>query len=286
MKINEQSSGETIKIAIIEDEPAIRNEISFLVEQEPDTEILGWSDNVNDAVQLLDNLQPEVVLMDIQLLNGSAFDVLNQVKKIPENIIFITAYNQFAIKAIKFGALDYLLKPVDKEELQEALQRFRKKNGKENNWQNQLSIAQENFYSENLPENIALHSLNSVTIVLVKDIIYCKGDGPYTSFHLRNGDKIMVSKPLKYYEELLPPPYFLRSHQSYLINRDSVEKISKSEHLILKNKEEIPVSSRRKHYILNALLSIKNEKELPSFSLHFIHHIFMQKTGKQRPNSA
>ena len=249
-----------IKIAIIEDEPAIRNEISFLVEQESDTHIVGWSDNVSDAVRLLDNQQPDVVLMDIQLINGSAFDVLNQVKKIPDNIIFITAYHHFAIKAIKFGALDYLLKPIIQEELQEALDRFRKKTGNESHWQNRISITQENFGSQKAPEKIALHSLNSVAIVLVKDIAYCKGDGPYTLFHLGNGDKIMVSKPLKYYEELLPTSNFLRSHQSYLVNVDYIEKISNAEHLVLKNKEAIPVSSRRKNYIVNSLLSFKNEK--------------------------
>lgn len=244
---------EKIKIAIIEDEPAIRNEISFLIEQESDTEIVGWSDNVDEAVLLLDRVEIDLVLMDIQLLNGSAFDVLNQIKNIPENIIFITAYNQFAIKAIKFGALDYLLKPIIEEELQEALQRFRKKKRRENNWQKQISIIQENFNSQKILDKIALHSLNSVAIVLVRDIVYCKGDGPYTSFHLRNGNKIMVSKPLKYYEELLHPPYFLRSHQSYLVNRDFIEKIAKSEHLVLKTQEEIPISLRRKQYIMNVI---------------------------------
>ncbi|WP_407481947.1 LytR/AlgR family response regulator transcription factor [Elizabethkingia meningoseptica] len=102
-----------ISVAIIEDEPAIRKEISYLVQQEADTELIGWSDSVQTAVKLITEKHPDVILMDIQLCDGTAFDVLRKLSPIPQNIIFITAYNHFAIKAIKYGALDYLLKPVD-----------------------------------------------------------------------------------------------------------------------------------------------------------------------------
>jgi len=245
-----------IKIAIIEDEPAIRNEMTWLVQQEKDTILLGWSDNVQDAIRLIENECPDVVLMDIQLIDGSAFDILNTLKTVPENIIFITAYNQFAIRAIKFGALDYLLKPIVQDELKEALERYRNKKGKTTQWTQQLSIAQQTLNNETLPETIALHSLNKINIVLIRDIVYCKGDGPYTFFYFSDNSKLLVSKPLKYYEELLPAPNFLRTHQSYLVNKKHVDRISKSEYLILKNKEEIPISSRRKNYILNVLSSL------------------------------
>lgn len=242
-----------ITVAIVEDEPIIRKEISYLVQQEPDTEIIGWSDSVKSAVKLITEKNPDVILMDIQLRDGTAFDILKNLNPIPQNIIFITAYNHFAIKAIKYGALDYLLKPIDQTELREALERFRRKRSNNPQWMQQLSLAQSSWETEKLPESIALHSLNNVRIIAVQDIVYCKGDGPYTFFFLNNGEKELISKPLKFYEEILQAPHFLRTHQSYLVNRKYVSGVNHSEYLVLKNKEEIPLSSRRKNAILQQL---------------------------------
>ena len=243
-------------VAIIEDEVAIRKEIAWLLKKENDVKIVGHSDKVKDAIKLIELHKPDVILMDIQLIDGTAFDIINGLKQIPENIIFITAYNQFAIKAIKFGALDYLLKPIAEDELKDALQRYRSKRDKEMQWSERLSIAQQSLTEEYLPQSIVLHTINQMHIVIVKDIVYCKGDGPYTFFNLVNGKNLLVSKPLKHFEDILLAPWFLRTHQSYLVNKDFVDAISKSEYLVLKNKEEIPVSSRRKNYILNALASL------------------------------
>lgn len=244
-----------ITIAIIEDEPAVRKEISYLVQQEADAGLVGWSDNVKTAIRLIEEKKPDVILLDIQLRDGTAFDILKKLDPVPENIIFITAYNQFAIKAIKYGALDYLLKPIDQVELKEALERYRRRRDNNPQWMQQLSMVQQSMQEEEtiLPESIALHSVNQVRIIPVQDIVYCKGDGPYTFFHLSNGEKELISKPLKYYEELLSAPHFLRTHQSYLVNRNYVSGMNRSEYLILKNKEEIPISLRRKHFILNQL---------------------------------
>ena len=242
-----------LTIAIIEDEVAIRKEITWLLERAPDVKIVVYSTNVKDAIKLIDLQKPDIILMDIQLIDGTAFDILNGLKDIPENVIFITAYNQFAIKAIKFGALDYLLKPVDADELSDALERYRKKRDKNRYWNERLAIAQQSIIEENLPQNIVLHTISQTHIILVKDIIYCKGDGPYTFFYLENGKNLLVSKPLKHYQEILGSPFFLRTHQSYLVNKNYIDKISKSEYLVLKNDEEIPVSSRRRNYVLNAL---------------------------------
>lgn len=247
-----------IRTAIIEDEPAVREEIIYLLRDQKDIELIGWADSVISAAELIEQSQPDLLLMDIQLADGTAFDVLKKLNPVPENIVFITAYNQFAIKAIKYGALDYLLKPVDQEELTETLNRYRSKRDKNPQWAQQLNLAQESLTTTNaLPEHITLSSLNNVRVVAVADILYCKGDGPYTFFFLNNGKKELVSKPLKYYEELLPAPFFLRSHQSYLVNKNYVSGISRSEFLVLKNQEEIPVSSRRRNYIINLLSTNK-----------------------------
>lgn len=242
-----------INVVIIEDEPAIRNEISYLLQQEEDVAITGWSDNIGDAITLLEQQPPDLILMDIQLRDGTAFDILNQLKTPPQNIIFITAYNHFAIKAIKYGALDYLLKPIDQTELKEALDRYRSRHEDNPQWMQQLSLAQHTMEYKQLPEHIALNSVNNIRIIPVNDILYCKGDGPYTHFHLQNGKVELTSKPLKYFEELLPSPYFLRTHQSYLVNKQYISAVHRSEFLVLENNVEIPISLRRKNFIIEQL---------------------------------
>ncbi|WP_398455758.1 LytR/AlgR family response regulator transcription factor [Sphingobacterium thalpophilum] len=246
-----------ITVAMIEDEPAIRKEIAYLLEQEKDIEVVGWADSVTTAIKLMEEKQPNIALMDIQLRDGTAFDLLRKLTSIPQNVIFITAYNHYAIKAIKYGALDYLLKPIDQDELKEALQRYRRRSENNPQWMRQLSMANSAMHGVELPDNIALTSIHQVRIVAVHDILYCKGDGPYTFFFLNDGTKELISKPLKYYEELLPSPYFLRTHQSYLVNRKYITGVNRSEYIVLKNKEEIPISSRRKNVILNQLFPEK-----------------------------
>lgn len=241
-----------LTVAIIEDEPAIRKEITWMLEQQPDIHIAGSGAKVAEAVLLISETKPDVVLMDIQLADGTGFDVLDQLPQLPGNIIFVTAYSQFAIKAIKAGALDYLLKPVAQEELYEALERCRQKK-EQSELLAQLSVSRQAL-ERALPESIALHTVNNVHIIRVQDILYCKGNGPYTSFHMTGNSKLLVSKPLKHYEDLFPAPHFLRTHRSYLVNRQYIDKLCRSEFLVLKNKEEIPVSTRRKNYILGALV--------------------------------
>ena len=114
-----------MRTLVIEDEPAVRKEIEWLVNQEQEFSLLGTASNVHDALILIKATKPELVLMDIQLADGTAFDILNSLPEISFNIIFITAYNHFAIKAIKYGALDYLLKPLDETELKSALQKIK-----------------------------------------------------------------------------------------------------------------------------------------------------------------
>ena len=245
-----------INVLIFEDNQNLRFSIETMLEWNADFNLLKAMPDANTVEETLKNYQPDVILMDIRLIDGTAFDIINGLNQTPENIIFITAYNQFAIKAIKFGALDYLLKPISEVELSEALQRYRNKRDKETHWSEKLNIAQQSLNDENLPQSIVLHTISQTHIVMVQDIVYCKGDGPYTFFYLENGKNLLVSKPLKHYEEILSAPWFLRTHQSYLVNKNFVDTISKSEYLVLKNKEEIPVSSRRKNYILNALSSL------------------------------
>jgi len=249
-----------IRTLIIEDEPAIRKEIEYLVNQQTNFKLLGTAASVKDALRLIGDTQPDLVLMDIQLTDGTAFDILDQLNEVTFKIIFITAYNHFAIKAIKYGSLDYLLKPLDESELKAVMQSIVIKQDDDLYTQQQkLSIAasQNQPDESNLESRMILATQESLQVIQLKDIVYCQSDGGYTWFYLVSGEKILISKPLKYYDELLPEEWFLRPHQSYLVNIIYVDKYMKVGDLILKNKKEIPVSTRRKEYIMQRMMMIK-----------------------------
>ncbi len=240
------------KVVIIEDEPAAVNELKALIGQEEDFELTGHTGTLDEALHLINRIQPDLVFMDINLYDCNAFDILNGLQTMPKHIIFVTAYNQYAIRAIKYGALDYLLKPVDEQEFQEAIERFR--NLKERASKEQLSLAESTLQKKQTPQHIALPSLGKVRIVPLADIRYCRGDGPYTHFFLASGKKETVSRPLKFYESMLPEAQFLRTHQSYVINTGYVKSLISHTTVVLDKGEEIPISIRRKPDILNRLI--------------------------------
>ncbi|WP_353127656.1 LytR/AlgR family response regulator transcription factor [Parapedobacter pyrenivorans] len=240
------------KVVIIEDEPAAVNELKVLIGQEEDFELMGNTGTLDDALHLIDHIQPDLIFMDISLYDCNAFDILNGLQTMPKHIIFVTAYNQYAIRAIKYGALDYLLKPVDEQEFKEAIERFRNLNERAS--REQLSLAESTLQKKQAPQHIALPSLGEVRIIPLTDIRYCRGDGPYTHFFLANGKKETVSRPLKFYESMLPEDQFLRTHQSYIVNTAYIESLISHTTVVLDNGEEIPISSRRKRDILNRLI--------------------------------
>lgn len=246
-----------IDTIIIEDEPAVRREIEWLIKQEPDFTLVGTATSVASALKLIQTAKPKLVLMDIQLTDGVAFDILDQLEEVNFRVIFITAYNHFAIKAIKYGALDYLLKPLDEAELKTVLKKIVTENNASFEQKQQLAIAKSQGNTEsNLETRIVLHTQEFLQVLQLKEILYCQSDGSYTTFYRTDGQKLMVSKPLKYFDELLPDLFFLRPHQSYLVNISYVDKFLKSGLLILKDGTEIPVSGRRKEYIIQRISHI------------------------------
>lgn len=249
-----------IRTLIIEDEPAIRKEIEWLLQQETQFNLIGFATSVAESLVLIKATKPELILMDIQLTDGTAFDILDQLEEIPFRIIFITAYNHFAVKAIKFGALDYLLKPLDDTEFKSALSKIVTDDDNHLAQQKQqISIlkSQSGHGESDLDSRIVLHTLEFLQVLQLREIIYCQSEGGYTNFFLTEGRRIMISKPLKFYDELLPEKWFLRPHQSYLVNVLYVDKFLKSGTIVLKDKTEIPVSGRRKDYILQHINHIE-----------------------------
>lgn len=242
-------------VLIIEDESAAQRELTALIEQEDDLRIIGYAAAMDDAVDQIRKYHPDLIFMDINLYDCTAFDILNTLEpsEIPVgHIIFVTAYNQYAIKAIKYGALDYLLKPIDDQEFKEAVERFR--NRQQQTLRQQVALTEELIDQKNEPRHIALPALGQIRIIALEEIVYCKGDGPYTHFFLTNGKKETVSKPLKFYEKLLPEDRFLRTHQSYIIYTPRVKSVLNNATILLDSEDEIPISHRRKNDVLKKII--------------------------------
>ncbi|WP_119079845.1 LytR/AlgR family response regulator transcription factor [Chitinophaga alhagiae] len=238
-----------IRVVIIDDEPAIRKDLQTLMQQQTGFVVAGACGSIQEARVLIPATQPDLLLLDISLGDGTGFDLLQELAPACK-VIFITAHQHFAIKAIKYGALDYLLKPVDEEELRQALARASRMQAAE---PAQLAVAREQLKQGGLPHRIVLRSQQYLQIVAFEEIIYCQSDAGYTTFFLADGRKIVVSKSIKEYEELLPDTWFLRPHQSYLVNHRFIDRYHKDGYLVLRNNIEIPVSTRRKDFVMEYL---------------------------------
>ncbi len=242
------------KTLVIDDEPAIRKDILFLLSGMPEFEVRGNCGSIAEAKKMIELQRPDLVLLDIQLIDGNAFDLLQSLDEIFFKVIFITAYSDKALKAIKFGALDYLLKPLDEKEFKEALNKMKGTVPSLNNNPLQWKIANEHLENTTkLNNRIVLRTLEYLQIVQYDDIVYCKGDAGYTTFYLSNNKKITTSKSMKEYEDLLPAVVFIRTHQSYIVNINFIERYHKEGYLVLKDNTEIPVATRRKESILRLL---------------------------------
>lgn len=245
------------KAVIIEDEYHLREALSLLLDMAVPgkIQIIGYAEGLPDAVTLIDRLKPDLVFLDIKLKNGTGFEVLSKIKYKDFHLIFTTAYEEYAVRAFKFNAIDYLLKPIDPEELKNTIERI------ENNRRKYVdvdSLPPISAESGNIPERIVLPTQEAMHVVKLKNIVRCETSGSYTTFFLENDKKIIVSKPLKYYEEILAPPGFMRVHQSHLINVDFITSYSKDGMITLQDKSTIPVSRANRECFFRLL---KNEPE-------------------------
>lgn len=243
----------TNKIFIIEDDKNIREELFFLLAKRSEISVVGYCSTVKEALKVLPNTDIDLALMDIQLQDGKSFEIIEQLPKIDFNIIFITAYNNFAIRAIKAGAIDYLLKPIDADELYDSLDKFEKRQQKEFDIKQKELLLRYTKSTEPL-KNIVVRTIDKIYFLKISDIIYCNGQGNYTTLFLKDRANLVSSKPLKDYENLLPDDIFLKTHQSYIVNRNYVDYYSNNGELILNNGEGIPVSIRRRDMVISLLI--------------------------------
>lgn len=246
---------EKINAVIVDDEINNCENLKDLLHKYcPEVEIIGIAHNAADGVNAILKLKPALIFLDIQMPGGSGFDLLEQLKPVSAEIIFVTAFDQFAIRAIRFCAIDYLLKPVDILELQTAVARARNKiRRQEPNLSMTNLLENQKRYNENL--KIALPTSERVLFVQLSEITRCLGDNNYTTVFLKNGESVLVSKTLKEYEELLSDKGFIRVHQSHLINISFVRSFEKQDGGYLKMTDgvSVPISRQRKPDVFRCL---------------------------------
>lgn len=245
-----------IKAVIIDDEPAMQEVNSRLLsEYFPDIDLLGTATSIESGKALIEKHKPDLVLLDIELEDGSSFQLLQKLRPYNFKVVFITGFDSFAIKAIKFSACDYIVKPVNEVEFQQAIQRAVDFIEKDENIQDQANVLMDSLKTESHNKKLVLRTSDSMHIVDISDIYFCKSDNSYTTFYFQEDDNIVVSKSLKDYESLLAEHDFFRAHQRYLVNLNHIKKVDKTDggFIIMKNKKEIPVSQRQMKKLVGLL---------------------------------
>jgi len=254
-----------IKAVLIDDDKNLREGMKSLLGRfAPHISIVGEADSVASGIEVLSRLKPDVVFLDIQLNDGTGFDILEKLtalhNTITSHIVFITAHEQYAIKAFRFSALDFLLKPVDPEDLQLVIKKL------ENVLEKKTDFSHIDLLLENIRKNvdnfkrIALSTSDGIHLFDISDIIRCESEDNYTRFFIRNSKPILISRTLKEYEELLKAHNFERIHQSHLINLNYLKSYIKKDggYVVMTDDSHFPISQRKKERLQNILKSITN----------------------------
>jgi two-component system LytT family response regulator len=248
-----------IRTIVIDDENKARETIVNMLDMYcKDVEVVAEAHDVQSGYDAIRNHAPELVLLDIKMPDGTGFDLLRKFLNFDFQVIFITAYEEFAIRAFKFSALDYLLKPIDPDELVGAVQKAQAKLNSDNLTVKVQTLFENIDHLSNREKKIVLKTSSNVHVVNLYEIVRCQSDKNYTHFFTSDGEKIVVSKTLKEYDELLKSYGFFRVHQSHLINLSFVKRFEKSEggYLVMKDNSKVPVSFRKKDDLMKLFKSL------------------------------
>ncbi len=247
-----------IKALIIDDELSAAHVLQLMIERHtPEITDVRIATKISEAYSLVQQFQPQLVFQDIVMPEKNGFEFLSGINKINFDIIFTTAYNEYAIRAIRFSALDYLLKPINAEELRNAVNRFLEKRSQQlqtdallKNLINNLEQKKEGAFK------LAVPTVNGALFFSPSEIIRLEGEGNYTRFYLLQDRKYISAKTMKEYEEILVQHHFIRIHKSHLVNRNFIESYLNEGTIVLKDKTSLPVSRQRKQEVATSLKNI------------------------------
>jgi len=245
-----------IRTVIIEDEKKSREALNVLLTRYcKNVEVVAEADGVSSGIKAIRELVPDAVFLDIQMPDGSGFRLLEEVGEIKFEIIFVTAFDQYAIKAIKYSALDYLLKPIIPGELVKAVEKVEKKK-RASQINKNIKVLLENIKSTGAkPHKIVLSTSEKIHIVEVDNIIRCESDNYYTRFLFKDGGMVLVSKTLKENEELLKDHNFIRPHKSHLVNIKYIKSFIKHDggYIVMTDGSKVPVSRRKREKVVEII---------------------------------
>jgi len=249
-----------INAIIVDDEETSRITLSKLVEMYcPEVQVLELCDSVGSAKKAIEKSGPDLVFLDVEMPYRNGFALLEEIKSPGFNVIFTTAYNHYAIKAIKYSALDYLLKPIDGDELTRAIDKIRKQQSDKTKLMPDFELLLSNLQAKGKSVRIAIPTFDGLQMVNAEEIVKCTASESYTEIVLSKGSKLLVSRILKEYEELLSDLNFFRVHNSCLINLSHVVKYVKGDggYVIMSNGDSVEVSRRKKNELLNKLTRLQ-----------------------------
>ncbi|MEZ2442420.1 LytR/AlgR family response regulator transcription factor [Chitinophaga sp. RCC_12] len=241
-----------IKAIIVDDEQHCIDALQTMLQKKcPGVQVIGWAKSVREAKEMIDELQPDLVFLDVEMPYQNGFELLKLFEKVYFDVIFTTAYEQYALKAIKFNALDYLLKPFSVKELQDALEKCREKklNRPKDQGISPMEVFLQNMKTiQQTHKKIALPTINGLVFMPVQNIVRCESTGNYTRIFFTDKKNLMVSRPLKEFEELLSDVDFFRVHNSHLINMQQMQSYIQGEggFALMSDGTQVEVSRRRK----------------------------------------
>ena len=245
--------GAMIKALVVDDDPGNRKYLHELLRSAPvPVEVVGEAGNITEAATLIAALRPDLLFLDIEMPGGTGFDLLKQLGSWPFEVIFTTGFQRYAIQAIRFSALDYLLKPVQPDELAEALERFRTRHPKEDRDTVQQQFLANIGQRDEQAMKLTLTTGDRTYFVAPEEVTHCTADDNYTELHTADGRRFVSARTLKDYEDMLVPLGFLRVHRSNLVNKAQITHLDDG-HVVLKNSTRVEISRRKKEEVLKAL---------------------------------
>jgi two-component system LytT family response regulator len=241
-----------IDAIIVEDQPSIREGLKKMISlYSPEVKLVGEAESVESGLEIFGAIRADLAFLDIEMQDGTAFDLLKSLKPPIPHVIFVTAHDKYAVEAFKLSAVDYLLKPIDREDFLSAIEKAKSAIGQERN--DRLQLLVENFTESK--KKIVLKDAENIHVVAVGEIIRCEAEGSYTMFFTGDKRKITISKTMKEYDRLLSSYGFLRIHHSHLVNLNHIKRFNKThDHAVLmSNGDKLPVSFRKRDRLIQAL---------------------------------